>query len=91
MNGNEIPPGKSAQVLLSAKMTKATPQVRSLSPGRRSCLYRNEGKALGISKYFHGNCLAECHRNSAFEYCNCTPYFYPNEGNMLFLLLKFML
>ncbi|KAJ9601612.1 hypothetical protein L9F63_000220, partial [Diploptera punctata] len=79
MVGSDIPAGSSAQVLLSAKTTKPTPQVRGLSSDRRHCLFRDEGKALGKPKYFHTNCLAECHRESAYEYCNCTPYFYPNE------------
>ncbi|PSN30177.1 hypothetical protein C0J52_24179 [Blattella germanica] len=80
--GMELTTGNSVEVLLSATITKATPQVRTLTLERRKCKYHNEGQELGYPEYRQENCHAECHRDSAFQYCNCTPYFYPNEVNI---------
>jgi hypothetical protein len=78
--GTDVTSGSTAQISLSAQMTYTTPQVQDLTIERRHCVYENERKALGLPKYRHGNCIAECHRHSTLMYCNCTPFFFPTEG-----------
>ncbi|KAJ4450936.1 hypothetical protein ANN_02371 [Periplaneta americana] len=77
--GTDIVAGTSAQVSLMAQVTYATPQVRDLSAARRGCLFHDEGEALGFREYRHSNCIAQCHRDSTVQHCNCTPFFYPND------------
>ncbi|PSN33731.1 hypothetical protein C0J52_23710 [Blattella germanica] len=79
ITGSDVPAVGSVQVVLSAEVTKATSQVQSLPPARRKCMYHDEGPQLGFPEYRHANCRAQCHRASAYQYCNCTPYFFPNE------------
>jgi hypothetical protein len=88
--GTDVTSGSTAQVSLSAQVTYATPQVRDLTIERRHCVYENEREVLGLPKYTHGNCIAECHSNSTFLHCNCTPFFFPNEG-LNHLSLHFLL
>jgi hypothetical protein len=77
--GTDVTSGSKAQVSLSAQVTYTTPQVHDLSLARRGCKYENEAETLGFP-YRHGNCIAQCHRDSTFLNCNCTPYFFPTEG-----------
>jgi hypothetical protein len=80
--GTDVTSGSTAQVSLSAQVTYTTPQVHDLSLERRGCKYENEGEALGFP-YRHGNCIAQCHRDSTVLNCDCSPYFFPTEGKNL--------
>ncbi|GFG37849.1 hypothetical protein Cfor_04939 [Coptotermes formosanus] len=77
--GTDVTSGSTAHVSLSAQVTYTTPQVLDLTPDRRGCLYENESQSLGFPSYRHGNCIAQCHLDSTYMHCNCTPYFYPTE------------
>jgi hypothetical protein len=80
MVGTDVFSGSTAQISLSAQLTYTTPQVRDLAIERRHCVYENEREALGLPKYRHGNCIAQCHRDSTVTHCNCTPFFFPTAG-----------
>ncbi|GLH14381.1 Sodium channel protein Nach [Gryllus bimaculatus] len=50
---------------------------------QRGCLFDDEsgaGRTLGASTYSFGNCLVRCKLAHLARLCNCTPFFYPADG-----------
>ncbi|KAK7862083.1 hypothetical protein R5R35_011499 [Gryllus longicercus] len=78
-----LAPQREAFLQISAETTYSTERARILSPGQRGCLFDDEsgaGRTLGASTYSFGNCLVRCKLAHLARLCNCTPFFYPADG-----------
>lgn len=92
--------GINRQMFLSVspEETYSTKEVRGLSVKTRECIFSDEhhyGSDFDITllnltyaQYTYKNCLSECRASTIKAKCQCIPYYFPQKGYYLILIIK---
>jgi amiloride-sensitive sodium channel len=90
--GFQIRPGHNNLISLTATMIEASPDLRTLVPWRRNCIFNDETQNLTkYNEYTQSNCLLECSLKFAQEKVlanskeTCTPWFFPTVKNSTYI------
>ncbi|CAG9808682.1 unnamed protein product [Chironomus riparius] len=69
------------RVLITAKVIKAHPSLRSYSPHARRCYFTNERELQFFKIYTKYHCYLECLTNFLLEKCGCVAFYMPRNSS----------
>lgn len=72
-----VQPGEDVSIAIIPRVIMSNPEVRTLPPAQRNCLFYDEQPLRASDRYSYQSCMVECVVDTMLRLCGCIPFFYP--------------